>query len=154
VKPPRRRSPIVGLLMAIGLGVVLAIPVAIPVLLGGGHFKEGPYCSEWGIGKESPIDGHGAGLTYLAGDWGGFPPRQDCRVYDVERPADPAPGVVTTRDALEAYPHRLVAEGSYPPKPGDYTWVLVALLVPPALWALFSAITVGRRRWLQRSVSS
>jgi hypothetical protein len=145
LRPPSQRGPIVGLLLSIGLGIALAVVVAIPVVFGGGRFKEGSYCSPAGIGEDPPINGQGAGLAYLSGDWGGFPPRRECRVYAIDRPKSRDLGVVTNRDAIAAYPHRLVAEGSYP-QPGDYTWVLVALLLPPGLWALYSVAALFRSR--------
>jgi hypothetical protein len=145
MKAPRPRSKLTGLLLCLGLGLVLATIAMIPVLLGGGQFKEGSYCTKSGIGTEPALREHNVGPIYIEGRWAGFPPSQSCKVYRVDWPGVAAPNVITGKDALEAYPHHLVAEGSYP-KPEDYTWALIAFAIPPALWAIYSTLAFIRRR--------
>jgi len=153
-RTPRRWPRIIGLLLSLALGLLLAAVVMLPVMTVGGEFREGPYCSPSGIGADFPTRQNETELVYEESQWRGFPPSYDCRVYAVEH--EIGGGGVRFRtsdtDVLHTNPHRLLAEGSQP-KPRHYIWVLLALLLPPALWVSAQLISRTGDRLSGRSVS-
>lgn len=143
--PIPRVYVIVGSLLSVAAGLLLALVTFGIVLIFAGNPTEGGYCSNSGIGRYE-AEAPGKVVAYLDEGWSGFPPGQHCSVYLVAATDDtplPSAEQLLLRDPP---PHHLLAEGTYPGTL-EYTWVGGAFLLPLAIGCLLLAIArFGRRR--------
>lgn len=135
--PPGGRSRLlVGGLFSLGLGLLLALAAFAMVVLFEGVPTRGTYCSEAGIGRYEAAAA-GKMVAYVDEGWSGIPPAQHCRVYLVETTNANPPLSAEESLRRDPPPHELLAVGSYPGTV-EYAWVLGALLLPLAIWALLA----------------
>lgn len=124
-EPIQRVYVVVGSLLSVAAGLLLALFAFGIVLIFAGSPTEGGYCSESGIGQYE-VKSAWEKVVYLDEGWSGLPPGQHCRVYLAS----------ATGDNL---PQHLMAEGTYPGTQ-EYAWIAGALLLPLAIWCLLLAI--------------
>lgn len=135
---------IVGGLLSVAAGLLLAIIAFGIVLALEGHPTEGGYCSAYGIGRyeaQTPPKM----VVYLDEGWSGLPPTQHCKVFlaDASNDNPPLSAEALLRD--ESPPRRLLAAGTYPGTE-EYAWIVGVLLLPTAIWCLPLAIAALVRR--------
>ena len=113
---------IVGSLLSVAAGLLLALIAFGIVLIFAGSPTEGGYCSDSGIGRYEAQMPEKV-VAYIDEGWSGLPPRQRCRVYLAAATDDNPPPSGEELLQREAPPHRLLAEGTYPGTQ-EYTWIV------------------------------
>ena len=125
---------IVGGLLSVVGGLLLALIAFGIVLALAGSPTEGGYCSKSGIGNYD-AGSSAKVVAYIDEGWGGFPPGQHCRVYLTAAPDGNAPLSAEALLQRESPPHHLLAEGIYPGTQ-EYIWIAAAFLLPVVMWSL------------------
>lgn len=134
----RRVYLIVGTLVSVAAGLLLALVASVVVLIFAGNPTEGGYCSAYGIGQyEAPAPGV---VVYLDEGWSGLPPKQRCRVYIATATYDNPPLSGEELLQRDPPPHHLLAEGTYPGTQ-EYVWIAGAFILPLGIWCLLLAIS-------------
>jgi hypothetical protein len=132
--PGPRVYLIVGTLLSLAAGLLLALITFGVSLLFAGSPTEGGYCSSSGIGRYE-AQAPEKMVVYIDDGWSGLLPGQHCRVYLT------AATDLSREELLQrgAPPHHLLAEGTYP-GPQEYIWIIGAFLLPLGIWCLLLAI--------------
>jgi hypothetical protein len=125
---------IVGSLLSVAAGLLLALIASGVVLALAGSPTEGGYCSKFGIGDYEARSSEKM-VAYIDEGWSGFPPVQHCGVYLTAATDDNPPLSGEELLQRESLPHHLLAEGTYPGT-REYIWIVGAFLLPTAIWFL------------------
>jgi len=142
--PVSRVYLIVGSLLSVAAGLLLAILAFGVVLLFAGSPTEGGYCSNSGIGRYEAQTPEKV-VAYIDEGWSGLPPAQHCRVYLVAATDDNPPLSGEELLQRDSPPHHLLADGAYPGAQA-YTWIVGAFLLPVAIWCVLLVIARFARR--------
>jgi hypothetical protein len=132
--PGPRVYLIVGTLLSVAAGLLLALVTFGVTLLFAGSPTEGGYCSSSGIGRYEAQASEKM-VVYVDEGWSGLLPGQRCKVY-LTAATDLSGEELLQRGAP---PHHLLAEGTYPGSQ-EYAWIVGAFLLPIGIWCLLLVI--------------